>query len=326
MLTYWHHLKTRRTLASLTNEAALVLRDNGTGVLMKFRTYTVKGFSWNTINTVDTRRPHLAKWRVHRSTAHLSSALPKEQGLDVVAMPMWRQPAWARWLRLLLTVLLWYLMGRTFAALGADGETAGMLATLLYPLVLLLTPRLGPVEVRSLEQLPLNSQNVAEYAAQRLAGAHPEALEAKPHRERVLGRIAEIRAEYGALKLDLLARIDEPALFDGSEPLTARFLSALVEADDVADELPLPQLEALASRLEVSFEVAKAHARTVGIHHVPDDRRDDARRASKVARLARSATSDGERRAAVAQLGRILDGMALHYMPASVETLAIEQG
>lgn len=325
MLTYWHRLNTRRTLGELKNEAALAVRDNGTGVLMKFRTYTAKGFSWSTITSVDTRRPYLAKWRAHWPSAHLSAVLPAEPRLDVVAMPMWRQPAWARWLRFLLTVLLWYLIGKTSAALGADGETAGAIATLLYPLVLLLTPRIGPIEVRSLEQLPLNSRNVVEYAAQRLAGAHPEALEAKPHRERVLGRIAEIRAEYGALKLDLLARIDEPALFDGSEPLTARFLSALVEADDVADELPLPQLEALASRLEVSFEVAKAHARTVGIHHVPEDRRDDARRAAKVARLARAATSDGERRAAVAQLGRILDGMALHYMPASVETLAIEQ-
>ncbi|SDL52360.1 hypothetical protein [Tessaracoccus oleiagri] len=324
MLTYWHRLNTRRTLGSLKNEAALAIRDDGTGVLMKFRTYTAKSLTWSTISTVDTRRPHLVKWRVRWPSAHLSSVLPAEDGLDVVAMPMWRQPAWARWLRFLFTVLLWYLIGQGVAALGADGETAGAIATLLYPLVLLLTPRFGPVEVRSLEQLPLDSTNVVEYATQRLAGAHPEALEAKPHRERVLARIADVRAEYGALKLDLLARIDHPALFDGSEPLTARFLSVLVEADDVAEDLPLPQLEALASRLEVSFEVAKAHADAVGIHHLPDDRRDDARRAAKVARLARAATSDGERRAAVAQLGRILDGMALHYMPSAVETLAIE--
>ena len=153
---------------------------------------------------------------------------------------------------------------------------------------------------------------------------HPETLEEVPHREQVLERIAGIRAEYGELKLDIVTRIDHPALFDGAAQPTARFLSALVQADGVTVDTPVKELEAVASRLEVTFEVAKDHARTVGIAHLPEEHRDDARRASKVARLAQESPNEGERRAAMEQLNRILESMALYYMPDVDEVRAIE--
>jgi hypothetical protein len=181
------------------------------------------------------------------------------------------------------------------------------------------------VRVRSLQQLPLSSTNVVGYATQRLSGAHPEELEAQPHRDRVVARIDAIRAEYGQLQSDIVERIDHPALFDSAAPTTARFLAALVQAEDRADRLPLDELESLASKLEVTFEVAKAHARVVGLQHLPRGKRDDARRAGKAARLAREASTDGERRAATTQLRRILDSLALYYLPDVSDRLEIER-
>ena len=325
MFTLWRRVNSRRTVHGLSKRAVLVARPDGSGVLKKFHAFDIRGIKSNVITTVDTRRPWLTKWRLARHSAKLDDVLPEVgEDYEVVAIPLWEQPLWARGLRLLVTIGIWLAILFGLPALGASTDAAILWSSLALPLLLVFLPRLGPVQVRSLDQLPLTAGNVVEYAQRRLSGAHPEALEERPHRERVLERIADIRAEYGELKLDVVKRIDRPALFDGAAEPTARFLSALVRAEDGAADLPLGALESLASELEVSFEVAKSNARAVGIAHLPEEHRDDARRAAKVARLAQESPNEGERRAAIEQLGRILESMALYYMPDVDEVRAIE--
>lgn len=128
------------------------------------------------------------------------------------------------------------------------------------------------------------------------------------------------------MEADIIARIDQPAFFDASVPSTSRFLAAMVAAQDITGNTTIDELQRLAARLEVTFEVAKAHAYTVGIDHLAQHQRDDARRASKVARLAASASNQGERRAAIAQLNRILAELGLYYLPQVGDRLEIERG
>lgn len=317
MVTLWRKLTQYTRLRDVNKQAILAMRDDGTGVLMRFRHYESKKSSWNTIHQLDTRNQKWVSWRVKSGGATLRDALPEDmKDATLVAIPLWHRQRWARVLRVGLIVALMVLA----VVLGLTPYLVPYIGVAL----LLLAPRFGPVHIRSLQQLPLTSNNIVEYAAQRIAGAHPEALEELPHREETLARIADIKAEYGELKLDVLTRIEQPALFDSAVPTTSRFLTALVRAEDSIDDLDIDQLEQLAARLEVAFEVAKDHAAAVGIAHLPEDLRDDGRRASKAARLAQAAASDGERRAATTQLNRILDSMALYYMPSVTERLEIE--
>ncbi|NHB84110.1 hypothetical protein G7085_04185 [Tessaracoccus sp. HDW20] len=127
-------------------------------------------------------------------------------------------------------------------------------------------------------------------------------------------RIDAVRDEYGRLSSDIVYRIESPALFDAASPLTGAFENALVRAGSHVDDLE--EFDDLATELEISFAVARDHAETLGIAHLPESARPDARRAGKAAQLAAGATSDGERQAALAQVVRILDSLALHYLPA----------
>ncbi|WP_040282984.1 hypothetical protein [Tessaracoccus massiliensis] len=78
--------------------------------------------------------------------------------------------------------------------------------------------------------------------------------------------------------------------------------------------------------MELTFNVAQANAERLGLEHLPEGARSDARRAGKAARLAAGATTPGERQASLAQVKRILDSLALYYLPTLVERLAIEAG
>ncbi|MDO5501505.1 MAG: hypothetical protein Q4F67_17690, partial [Propionibacteriaceae bacterium] len=136
-------------------------------------------------------------------------------------------------------------------------------------------------------------------------------------------RVEAIRDAYLALREDVAYRIESSALFDPKVPATAEFEASLVAFDDVTDDTSTDQLDALASEVEVTFNVAQANAERLGLQHLPEDKRAEARRAGKAAHLAAGAATEGERRASLAQVKRILDSLALYYLPTIDEKLAI---
>ena len=143
-------------------------------------------------------------------------------------------------------------------------------------------------------------------------------------RAAALRRADEIKAEYGELLSDIVYRIDHPALFDTAVPATEQFQVAMVRLDNALG-FPLEALEDAVNELEISYSLARDHAETVGAGHLPEDARDAARRASKAARLAASATTEGEREASLTQVRRILGSLALYYLPTiEAETLSLE--
>ncbi|WP_296135734.1 hypothetical protein [uncultured Tessaracoccus sp.] len=145
-------------------------------------------------------------------------------------------------------------------------------------------------------------------------------------RQLTFQRVDAIRERHLELREDIAYRIECSALFDPAVPATAEFEAALVRFDDVTDQTPTDELDALASEVEVSFNVAQANAERLGIAHLPEEARGDARRAGKAARLAAGASTEGERQASLSQVRRILDELALYYLPRLDETLAIEAG
>lgn len=144
-------------------------------------------------------------------------------------------------------------------------------------------------------------------------GVLPAASEVSPGVQ-----VARIRREYAQLRSDLLYRLENPALFDPEVPTTAAFEEALVEFETCPSR-------AAADRVEIRFQVARDNAERMGLRHVARGARDEVAKAAKVARLAAGASSDGERAAALARLQRILDSLALHYLPIRVEQLAIDR-
>ena len=174
--------------------------------------------------------------------------------------------------------------------------------------------RRRPTRIRTAGDLRLDSSNLVDYAIARRLGERPEALTDDQRRGRITARMDAVRAEYGRLSADIVYRIEASALFDPASAPTKSFEVALVRADTEAGSLE--DLDELATELEIAFSVARDHAETVGIGHLPATAREDARRASKAARLASRAATEGEREAALAQVVRILDALALHYLPA----------
>lgn len=138
-------------------------------------------------------------------------------------------------------------------------------------------------------------------------------------------RVDAIRDAYLGLRGDIAYRIESPALFDPKVPATAEFEAALVAFDDVTDLTSTDELDERATEVELTFNVAQANAERLGLSHFPEHARADARRAGKAARLAAGATTEGERQASLAQVKRILDSLALYYLPAVDEKLAIEK-
>lgn len=145
-------------------------------------------------------------------------------------------------------------------------------------------------------------------------------------RQLAFDRVASIRNSYLDAREDIVRRIEQSALFDAAVPATAAFEAALVEFDDVTEQTPTDRVDELASRVEVAYNVAEANAERLGLEHLPETARDDARRAGKAARLAASASTPGERQASLRQVKKILDALALYYLPTINEKLELEAG
>ncbi|NLE99255.1 MAG: hypothetical protein GX596_14900 [Propionibacterium sp.] len=134
-------------------------------------------------------------------------------------------------------------------------------------------------------------------------------------------RVARVREAYGALRTDLVYRIEHPALFDPKEPTTAAFERALAAFGAAGAGAATGRS---AGEVEVAFNVARQNAERRGLRHVEQVHRAAVRRAAKAARLAARAATDGERVASLTQVRRILDSVALYYLPSSTdEVLAI---
>lgn len=172
--------------------------------------------------------------------------------------------------------------------------------------------------------LELDQTNVVDYAQSRLRGQRPEMLPLLQRRQAIRDRVAAIKEEFGSLSTDIVHRIENSALFDNSVPATERFQAALIAWNSYEGE-DLARLEDLAGAVEITFSVAHDHAATMGLEHLPETARAQARRASNAARLAEGATTEGERTASLHQVARILDALALYYLPTiDPETRAIE--
>ena len=78
--------------------------------------------------------------------------------------------------------------------------------------------------------------------------------------------------------------------------------------------------------LRLAFVLARQHAERVGIRHAAPEFRDGLRRAVKAARLVVGAGTEGERDAALGQLQRILDSLALYYLPDRVSRPVLTDG
>ena len=181
-----------------------------------------------------------------------------------------------------------------------------------------------PTRILNPGEYQLDGNTIVEYAKSRLAGNRPTVRRHEDRRAAALRRADEIKAEYGELLSDIVYRIDHPALFDTAVPATEQFQVAMVRLDNALG-FPLEALEDAVNELEISYSLARDHAETVGAGHLPEDARDAARRASKAARLAASATTEGEREASLTQVRRILGSLALYYLPTiEAETLSLE--
>lgn len=229
--------------------------------------------------------------------------------------------------------------GRTPAALilaviaGAltlwlGGETGAWwflpITAAVFAMIWFLAAERLPMRILAPGDLQLDRTNVVEYAQGRLAGERPELRSLEERRASITARVDQIKEEFGRLGTDVVYRIENSALFDSSDPITERFQTALITWDTNTDET-ISTLEELAGDVEVSFAVAQDHAETVGMNHLPETARDAARRATNAARLAERASTEGERTASLRQVARILDSLALYYLPTiSPETLAIE--
>lgn len=224
---------------------------------------------------------------------------------------------------------LWWFTG-TIAAAGLLAAAITNLwpilaATLVITALLFIALRPSGVthSIASLDGIPLTFDTIADYARRRADGESPRAI-AGADGGAARRRVEEIREEYGRRKLDIVARIDAPALFDHDAPTTASFLEALWQFDAMGDEVPGAERERLASTVEVAWAVAVQHAETVGWHHAPEEKLADLRRASKVAHLAVESPNEGERVASLHQLRRLLLEVGLAYLPTVDEIRALE--
>ncbi len=134
-------------------------------------------------------------------------------------------------------------------------------------------------------------------------------------RELAIAVVDEVKENYGKLLSDIAYRVENAALFDSSVPTTARFEEALMLWDGLTSTVPEEELVRRSGMVKLTFATACAHAETIGLDHLPQQAREQARRAAKAARLARTSSSAHERQVALDQMIRILNSLALHYLP-----------
>ncbi|SDL52385.1 hypothetical protein [Tessaracoccus oleiagri] len=137
----------------------------------------------------------------------------------------------------------------------------------------------------------------------------------------------DVKTEYGRLLSDVVYRIENAALFDPSVPTTREFAELMVRWDEDRARLRPDQRQTLAADLRVAFDTARAHAERVGLTHLPATARKPAAVAAKSLLLARNpATTEAERRTALAKANEILDSLMLYYLPTPGEATELLEG
>lgn len=123
-------------------------------------------------------------------------------------------------------------------------------------------------------------------------------------------RVDLVTERYGALRDDIVYRIENSALFDTAVAETQRFKLALLAWDAAS-----PDAASLATEVEAAFDEARRHAEELGLDHLPETARDSGRRAARAAHSALNAGTEGEREAARLRVADILRSLALYYLP-----------
>jgi len=136
-----------------------------------------------------------------------------------------------------------------------------------------------------------------------------------------------VKEEYGRLLSDIVYRIENAALFDPHVPLTQEFTLAMLRWDDTQESLGDEERRVLANRVVASFRAARANAERIGLEHLPTESRRQAATALKAARLAADdGAAPAERTAALSRAVRILDSLALYYLPTGSEARIVIEG
>ncbi|AQP47627.1 hypothetical protein BW730_09095 [Tessaracoccus aquimaris] len=141
----------------------------------------------------------------------------------------------------------------------------------------------------------------------------PPAAEPQPPLDPPGDAVARVKEAYGALLLDVVYRIESPALFDGAEPTTRRFVIALATWDDTPQD---ERTAAQSAEVAAAFESARVNAEHLGLNHLPIDKRETGRRLLSATRIATDDDSPaGERDAARRRVVDLIDALALYYLP-----------
>ena len=135
-------------------------------------------------------------------------------------------------------------------------------------------------------------------------------------------RVARVKETYGALLSDVAYRIENSALFDPAVGETREFTVTMAAWDDGHAGMGGDEAAALSREVELTFDAARAQAEALGMGHLPEAARAEARRAAKAARVAQRAATEAERIAAIEQTNRILASLALYYLPGRSEAAA----
>lgn len=244
----------------------------------------------------------------------------------IVEAPAWRvvRPKWRVLFRFLYVAIAFAIL---FTIL--DGwDTSGLIGTdflvmrtffaalFAWPLIFIPPPPMGS-RLILLEPgpEPLTFESLVSDVRRELAGL-PRPT---PARDRAAARVETLRQRYAEMAADIVARIDLPALFSQGEPATSEFLESLVRFETMRQHASDSELAEAASDAEIAFGVALSNAQRLGIDFLPERSRDEARRASKVARLTKEGTTEGERLAAWAQVRRIIDDIPEIDLPRQIE-------
>lgn len=329
-LRQWQPVPHRTQINGIGLDSVLVFAEGSTeGIVLSSQRWVSDSVKVTWASTRDLNAPQTREYAPATRLVHVAADLlgPVEDGaeLTILAMPTVRWPGprpypWAAVAAAALAASLGVLVG-----LGDEAWVYMVLAVVaVVGLSLFWQGRRSrqPARVLAAGRLALDGPDLVEYARARLAGERPGS--SADRLEEATARVADIREEFGALTSDIVYRIDHPALFDTAVPTTGQFHAALMRFDD-AHSLPISAVEDLAADVEVAYSLARDHAETIGQAHLPEAARDGARRAAKAARLAAGAATEHERAASLAQVQRILESLALYYLPTiDSATMAIE--
>lgn len=318
--TPWRPIPTTTILADLLGTSVLIHGENGNEGVMA--TFTILSDTGNIVMRV-ARTPDLDSSGILTFPANTPLMTPASKyfpttDLRVVALPpvSWkhRQEGIRHRTPVVLATAALVLIGMIALATPLTAALAIPVAAGVAGSLWLMLRKVSPTRIPMPGTLQLDGSNVVDYAQKRQRGERPELIRQEEQRIRIRARVDSVREEFGRLQSDIVYRIDNSALFDTAVPLTERFQLALMAWQDAGD-LTLDQLDSLAADVEIAYSVARDNAETLGLFHLPETARADGRRASKAARLAVSATNAGEREASRHQLVRILNSLALYFLP-----------